>query len=594
MLLVPVASAGGPGTLHHQGAVTVNGNRFTGDGAFRFALVDPATNNYFWVNDGGAIAHPDAPVNAVTLTVLNGVYDVALGDDSLTNMTPIPGGIFNENGNLALRVWFDDLDGGGLHRLLPDLPLSTAPYSGVADSAERLTIPGSDTPAATINAAGKVTIPAAFAVNGAVSGPGFNGWDTNASNDVLTSTNFGGDVSGTFDAIQVSDNIGIDNGRLFAPTGAGSVGIGTTTPLARLEVRDNVNTAVQIHSNTGQAELQLVSNSSGVVSVYSPSATNDLRLFAGGADVLSIRSNGNVGVGTTTSAARLQVAGGAIMPSIGSNATSGIYFPPNPGGGAGDEAYIRYYAVSGDNSVLDLGIGDDAADKVRFINGSTVSMVIANGNVGIGTENPTEPLHIYSSVPGNGWQVRVANSLQPDYEAGIRVHKDGWFDIDSQIDGGTGFARLNNAGSWTVVSDARLKTDVHPLSGILEKAMALNPVSFRFKEAVTTQGDAAPTEIGFLAQDVRELFPSLVVNGSDLLTMNYAGLSVVAIAALQEQQAQIAAQGSQLLAERTRLTGHQTEIDRLRRENEDLRARLDRLESTMADRVAAAGSAPAP
>ncbi len=61
--------------------------------------------------------------------------------------------------------------------------------------------------------------------------------------------------------------------------------------------------------------------------------------------------------------------------------------------------------------------------------------------------------------------------------------------------------------------------------------MALEPVSFHFKNGDATSGAKG---IGFIAQDVRKQFPSLVTNGK-LPTLNYAGLSVLAIAAIQEQ-----------------------------------------------------------
>jgi hypothetical protein len=58
--------------------------------------------------------------------------------------------------------------------------------------------------------------------------------------------------------------------------------------------------------------------------------------------------------------------GGSIMPATGNANTAGIYFPPNPGGGGGDEAYIRHYVEAGENTKLVIANGNDADDDIDF------------------------------------------------------------------------------------------------------------------------------------------------------------------------------------------------------------------------------------
>lgn len=98
----------------------------------------------------------------------------------------------------------------------------------------------------------------------------------------------GGDLTGTFPDPEVvddshahgdatvADGLSIDNGRLFAPAGAGNVGIGTTSPAQPLDVSGNANVGgsfllggnLFLHEppgggNTGLGQLTLSSNTTG-------------------------------------------------------------------------------------------------------------------------------------------------------------------------------------------------------------------------------------------------------------------------------------------------------------------------------------------
>ena len=88
-------------------------------------------------------------------------------------------------------------------------------------------------------------------------------------------------------------------------------------------------------------------------------------------------------------------------------------------------------------------------------------------------------------------------------------------------------------GAYTSVSDRRLKKNIAPLEDdTLAKVEALPLKRYHFKH----QPDDTPPELGLIAQDLQQHYPSLVADG-ETLTVNYAGLSVVALKAIQEQQA---------------------------------------------------------
>jgi hypothetical protein len=104
-------------------------------------------------------------------------------------------------------------------------------------------------------------------------------------------------------------------------------------------------------------------------------------------------------------------------------------------------------------------------------------------------------------------------------------------------------------------SDARLKTAIVPLaSGALDRLKGLQAVSYRWTDAyMDQQKKGMPTdqqaqlandqEIGLLAQDVAAQYPELVktwkFQGQDYYAVNYGKLSVVLLQAVKELSAQV-------------------------------------------------------
>lgn len=95
------------------------------------------------------------------------------------------------------------------------------------------------------------------------------------------------------------------------------------------------------------------------------------------------------------------------------------------------------------------------------------------------------------------------------------------------------FNSVNKTTSWS--SDLRLKTDVTPLTGMLEKVSALQGVFFKWKNS---QSDNR--QLGLIAQEVNKVFPELVSTDQEgMMGVNYTGFIAVLIEALKEQQNQI-------------------------------------------------------
>lgn len=113
-VLLSMVKADSP-TLNYQGRLTAGGSDFTGQGYFKFVLLD--WQNGVWSNDGsGGTNQPGDPV---TVEVNNGLFNTELGSPSegMTNISPL---VFHES-FLWLRTWFSTNHLGPFEQLVPDI-----------------------------------------------------------------------------------------------------------------------------------------------------------------------------------------------------------------------------------------------------------------------------------------------------------------------------------------------------------------------------------------------------------------------------------------------------------------------------------------
>lgn len=109
--------------------------------------------------------------------------------------------------------------------------------------------------------------------------------------------------------------------------------------------------------------------------------------------------------------------------------------------------------------------------------------------------------------------------------------------------GNTTFSGTITAASVTQSSDLRLKRTITPLQNSLAAVMQLNPVSYEKKNSLAST-EYSSKENGFIAQEIKSVFPTLVLEGTDkdkLLSVNYTALIPVLTKAIQEQQKEIEA-----------------------------------------------------
>ncbi|MFH0753097.1 MAG: DUF1566 domain-containing protein, partial [Candidatus Omnitrophota bacterium] len=248
----------------------------------------------------------------------------------------------------------------------------------------------------------------------------------------------------------------------------GNVGIGTTNPLTKLNVRgtgDYINGIVlegylrpSVIFNNGSflwaAGMNDGSSNYTIRGVVSPGTNN-------GYDWFVIDTAGNVGIGTTAPASRLNVEtnsdafAGVVVENLAdsANAASGIVFSAGNGATVGFAgAYppnYSFYPLFADSQVVwanasasgGLVLGNSGG-LVRFMRSSTVeAMRMTGGNLGIGTSGPRAKLEIVASGSTTGTAFQIDDSL---YSPKVTV-----------LDNG-------NVGIGTTVPWATLQVGVNP------------------------------------------------------------------------------------------------------------------------------------
>jgi hypothetical protein len=217
--------------------------------------------------------------------------------------------------------------------------------------------------------------------------------------------------SALFGSIQAKDSNGLhlqdDGGNGIFIKDGGDVGIGTTNPSRKLHVEDShirVNNDYGLESDGGSSRV-VVGNA--IISLET-SLTEAVR----------INSNGQVGIGTTSPSATLSVAGNVFVADSTSNA-----FAPNvivTGATADvmrigfDSGGARSNILSGRDSTTSSSTESYLGFETRKDTGAMdeAMRIDSAGNVGIGTTNPQDILHVSpQGVTNSNFRVSGGNGL---------------------------------------------------------------------------------------------------------------------------------------------------------------------------------------
>jgi hypothetical protein len=185
----------------------------------------------------------------------------------------------------------------------------------------------------------------------------------------------------------------------------GNVGIGTTSPSFKLDVAGAASDwATRFYSNAGaSAYFAHGGGYGGYINAGSnaSSSTYLLELISNGSTRVYVRGDGNVGIGTTSPARKLDVVGtGRFSSDLTVSGSSRLFL----NGITGQDWALRTNSSSGNLDFVDW------TTEVSRVS------ITAGGNVGIGTTSPSSKLSvegttsIYSSVSGNFTSLSLQNT----------------------------------------------------------------------------------------------------------------------------------------------------------------------------------------
>jgi hypothetical protein len=307
----------------------------------------------------------------------------------------------------------------------------------------------------------------------------------------------------------------------------GKVGIGTSAPVELLQVNSSTTTSTisLTTSSTGATSsdgLRIVmSSTSGFINV----AENlPLTFRTNNTDRQTITNDGLVGINETLPTAQLHVKSGAttrvplIVDTLSGHTGDLQNWRVNTSTVAGVYSNGRFFsnvgigAVSGSSALIEFGTGTTISRNVADTNPALIvnlANASATGNIQVWQKSGVAKATItngggatFSSFVDleERLSIDVTNSVQNEAIL-ISNSTDDLFFVD-RTDGDV----YNLNGTYGTISDVRLKENIVQARDYTEDLMKLNVVKYSFKK----DHSETPTHLGFIAQEVEEVFPGLV------------------------------------------------------------------------------------
>jgi hypothetical protein len=287
---------------------------------------------------------------------------------------------------------------------------------------------------------------------------------------------------------------------------SGNVGIGTSSPSANLDVYANVQPNIRVRNSNGITDLYALSNGDGFLT--SQTAGKSLLFGTLGAEKMRIDSSGNVGIGTSSPNAKLQVNGAVVVGT-----------PSGGGIGVGNDA-TTFTPSGASKTIPNYGFGDIGSGIVGaagyfgltyYTNQLERMRIDSSGNLLVGTTSTIQSGKVsvatatsaFTATTSAGAGAGIGLDLQ-------RTAANGDIAYFRSTSGLAGYITITGANTCTYnsVSDVRLKENIVNAPSALAKVESLQVRSFDWKDGTGS------VPFGFIAQELNEVVPEAVSHGT--------------------------------------------------------------------------------
>jgi hypothetical protein len=281
---------------------------------------------------------------------------------------------------------------------------------------------------------------------------------------------------------------------------------------------------------------------------------------------MTISTSGNVGIGVTpsawTSSYKAIQIGTVGSLSSGSSSTFGAILASNLYQAAGGNAFIgngyatRYDVRSDTGSHVwytsnnnTLGAGQIVSfstamtlDAVRSLHIDTTAYL----NIGVAVVNSKNGFNIVpdntGSVSNRNWNFSANGSAAGNLDIVVSSANNTYPNSAYRMQLTSAGAAYNTTGTWGTISDSRLKENISDARNYLSDLLKLRVVKYSLKEEAST----VATKLGLIAQEVEQVFPSLVEQsdvaydgGDGIRTVKTSILVPMLLKAIQELTARV-------------------------------------------------------